>query len=46
MSTWHYVRRVVNKGELSAGKKEREIKISFCDGVPSCKVIVDGGWSK
>ena len=39
----------VTEGILAAGKKEREIAIannSTCDGVPSCTVIVDGGWSK
>ena len=40
---------IVTQGLLSAGNKERQIAISYnsyCEGIPACTVVVDGGWSK
>ena len=40
---------IVAQGLLSASKKERQIAISnnsYCEGIPACTIVVDGGWSK
>ena len=39
----------VTQGLLSTGIKEQQIAISnnsYCECIPACTVIVDGGWSK
>ena len=40
---------IVTQGLLSAGIKECRIVLSYnsyCEGIPACTVVIDGGWGK